>query len=266
MLTTGFKFYFGMAVAAVTAAILFGYTTGGNNTGPISLGWKGSVGNHTGYIMLLGAAAASVFMGFMMVAFRDADPRSAAELLGVDAVPPQRPTQASLWPLMAMFAVAALVLGLVLSPAIFVVGLVLLAVVGVEWTMEAWADRATGDPATNRELRNRVMQPIELPVLAALGIIAVPLGISRVFLSTSKIGAVWVASVVAVVVLAIAALFALKPKLSKNLLAGVVLVGGLAFIASGITAAAIGERNFAHHGEHSDEGTGVSHEAPGEGK
>jgi hypothetical protein len=245
-----------MAVGALVAAITFGYTTGGNNTGPLSLGWKGAVGNQTGYLILIGVALGFGFLGLLLVAFRDADPRAAAELLGVEQPPSQLPTQPSYWPLIAMFAVAALVLGLVLSSAIFVVGLVLLAVVAVEWAMQAWADRATGDPVANRELRDRVMHPIEVPVAAALGIAAVPLGASRVLLSSSRIGAVWVAAVIATVVLAIAALVALRPRISKNVVAAIVLVGGLAFIAAGITAASIGERNFEHHGgtEHPAEG------------
>ncbi len=247
MLTTGFKLYFGMALGALVAAITFGYTTGGNHTGPLSLGWKGSVGNHAGYVLLLGASAAFAFLALVLVAFRDADPRAAAELLGVDQVPAQRPTQPSYWPLVSMFGVAATLLGLVLSSAIFVLGLIVLAVVAVEWAMTAWADRATGDPVANRELRDRVMQPIEVPVVAALAIVAVPLGASRVLLAVSKIGAVWVAGIVATVVLGIAVLVALRPRLSKNVVAGIVLVGGLAFVAAGVTAAAVGERDFHHH-------------------
>ena len=43
-----------------------------------------------------------------------------------------------------------------------------LGAVAIEWTMQAWSDRATGDPAVNREIRNRVMLPIEVPVAGAL--------------------------------------------------------------------------------------------------
>lgn len=259
MFTTSFKLYFGMAVGALVAAITFGYTTGGNHTGPISLGWKGGVGNHVGYVLLIGTAAACAFLGLLLVAFRDADPKAQAELLGTDHVPAQRPAQPSYWPILAMVGVAAVLLGLVLSSAIFVIGLGLLAVIAVEWAMQAWADRATGDPATNRELRNKIMQPIEVPVLAAIAIVAVPLGASRVFLATSRIGAVWVAGIVATVVLALAVLVALRPRLSKNVLAGVVLVGALGFITAGIVAAAVGERTFHHPvheqgGDHSGEG------------
>ena len=257
MLTTSFKLYFGMALGALVAAITFGYTTGGNNTGPLSLGWKGAVGNVAGYTLLIGAGAACAFLGLLFISFRDADPKAAAELLGVDQAPAQRPAEPSYWPLMAMFGVAALLLGLVLSTAVFVAGAIVSAIVIVEWTMQAWADRATGDPVANRELRNRVMQPIELPVLAAIAIVAVPAGASRVLLSSSRIGAVWVAGSIAVVVLALAVLVALRPRISKNIVAGIVLVGGLAFIAAGVTAAAIGQRTFHHE-------TGA--EQPAEGK
>ena len=256
MLTTSFKLYFGMAVGALVAAVTFGYTTGGNNTGPLSLGWKGAVGNQTGYLILIGVAVTCGFLGLLFVSFRDADPTAAAAALGVDQPPAQLPTQPSYWPLIAMFGVAALALGLVLSSAIFLVGVGLLTIVAIEWAMQAWADRATGDPQTNRELRDRVMHPIEVPVVAALAIAAVPLGASRVLLSSSRIGAVWVASVVAAIVLGVAVFVALKPRISKNIVAAIVLFGGLAFIAAGVTAAVIGERDFEHHGgtEHPAEG------------
>jgi hypothetical protein len=257
MLTTSFKLYFGMALGALVAAITFGYTTGGSNTGPLSLGWKGAVGNQTGYLILIGAAMSFGFLGLLFVSYRDADPQAAAHMLGVDQPPSQVPTQPSYWPLIAMFGVAAVVLGLVLSTAIFVAGLGILAIVAIEWAMQAWADRATGDPQANRELRDRIMHPIEVPAIAALAIVAVPLGASRVLLSTSRMGAVWVASIIAVVVLAIAALLATKPRISKNVVAAIVLFGGLAFIIGGITAASIGERNFEHHG-------GTEHPAEGE--
>ena len=36
MLTTGFKLWFGIFVAALGAAVFGGYTSGGDETGPIS--------------------------------------------------------------------------------------------------------------------------------------------------------------------------------------------------------------------------------------
>ena len=56
--------------------------------------------------------------------------------------------------------------------------------------------------------------------------------------------------------LGVAVFVALKPRISKNIVAAIVLFGGLAFIAAGVTAAVIGERDFEHHGgtEHPAEG------------
>ena len=50
MLTTGFKLWFVSCAAALSAAVFAGYTSGGTETGPISLGWKGGVGDHVTYV------------------------------------------------------------------------------------------------------------------------------------------------------------------------------------------------------------------------
>ena len=236
MLTTGFKLYLGYFFGAIAAAIAFGYTTGGNHIGPLTAGYKGSVGDHLGYTILLVTGVLAGAMAFMMIAFRDASATAAAELLGVDTVPVQRPVGPSYWPLISAFGVGTTVIGLVVSSAVFITGLVILAIVAIEWTMQAWADRATGDPEVNRELRDRIMGPIELPVGAALAIVAVPLAASRLFLASSKFGAIWVAAGIAAVIFIAAVVIALRPRLSRNVVAGMVLVGGIALVAGGIIA------------------------------
>jgi hypothetical protein len=257
MLTTGFKLYMGYFFGALAAAVVFGYTTGGNHLGPLTVGYKGAVGDHIGYTVLLVTGLLAGAMALMLVAFRDAGATAAAELLGVDTVPVQRPVGPSYWPLVSAFGAGTTMIGLVVSSAVFVTGLVILAVVAVEWTMQAWADRATGDPEVNRELRDRIMSPIELPVGAALAIIAVPLAASRLFLTSSKFGAVWVATGIAAVIFIAAVVIALRPRLSRNVVAGLVVVGGLALIAGGVIAAVVGQRDF-HHlgGEGTEQGEG----------
>jgi hypothetical protein len=271
MLTTGFKLFFGWCLAWLAAAAVYGYTTGGRHIGPITAGYKGPVGEHVGYAVLLICGVFAGTIGLMLVAFRDAGAKAAAELLGTDTVPVQTPVGASYWPLIAAFGAGTLALGLVLNAAVFVVGLVIVIAAGAEWTMQAWADRATGDPEVNSHLRDRIMSPIELPVGAVLAIVAVPLAASRVFLAVSKFGAVWVASGFAAVVFLVAILVATRPKMSKNIVAAAVLVGGIGLLSAGIVSAAIGQRDFEHHGteqsgaddtEHSDE----SGETTGEGE
>jgi hypothetical protein len=266
MLTSGFKLFMGYALGALLAAAVYGYTTGGSHLGPLSVGWKGAVGEHIGYAVLLITGAVAGAHSLILIAFRDADARAAAELLGVETASAQRPTGQSYWPIIAAFGMGAVALGLVLSPAVFVAGVVALVIVTFEWTMSAWADRATGDPEVNRELRDRIMQPIEVPVGAVLAIIVVPLAASRVFLSVTKFSAVWVATGVAAVVFITAIVLATRPKLSKNVVAGIVLIGGLAFLTGGIVAAAVGTRDIEHHEtEHSvDEEHGGDSGQPGD--
>ena len=44
-------------------------------------------------------------------------------------------------------------------------------VVLLEWMVSAWADRASGDEAANRRIRNRIMYPLEIPVFGAIGMV-----------------------------------------------------------------------------------------------
>jgi hypothetical protein len=247
MLTTGFKLFFGFCLAAVAGAVTFGYTTGGEHVGPLTLGYKGGIGNHTGYTILIALGFVSGALAVMLVAFRDADPRAAAELVGTDYVPAQKPVGASYWPMIGAFGAGTALVGLVLHPAIFVLGLLIAFAALVEWMMQAWADRATGDPEVNRRLRDRIMQPIEIPVGAALAIVLVPLGISRVLLAASEHGAVIIGVGVLLTIITVSSLLALRPKLSKNLVAAVVLIGGIALVSAAITSAAIGPREVEKH-------------------
>ena len=127
MLTTGFKLYLGYFFGAVAAAVVFGYTTGGNHLGPLTAGYKGSVGDHLGYTILLVTGLLAGAMAGMMIAFRDASPTAAAELLGVDTVPVQRPAQPSYWPIIAAFGVGTTIIGLVMQSLAIPRGQVVLA-------------------------------------------------------------------------------------------------------------------------------------------
>lgn len=247
MFTTGFKLYFGIAVGLFTAAVLYGYTTGGDSVGPLVWGWKGGVGDHVGYVVLMGLSVVAGISGLVLVTFRDADPAAQAHYVGVDQLPSTPLVTGSIWPVVGAFGAATMVVGLALHSAIFVVGLVLCAAVAIEWSMDAWADQATGDPAANRELRNRIMAPIEIPAAGAAAVGIIVLAASRILLNSTKNGAVFWAGAIAVVILGIGTLYATKPKLNKNIVAGLALVAACAVLAGGIVAAVDGEREFHPH-------------------
>ena len=213
--------------------------------GAITLGYKGRVGDHFGYSVLITFAFSSLFLGLIIVALRDADPEAEAQLLGTDTVPEvPPPTTSNYWPIVGAFSIGALVLGLVVGKTLVVIGLVGLVVTILEWGIRTWADRATGDPEVNRAIRNRLMYPVEVPVIAVLGVGLFVFSISRVLLALPKGGSYVVFGLVPAVVLGAGWLIAVRPKVSSSVLAALLLVGGLAVLAGGVFGAVHGERKF----------------------
>lgn len=259
MFTTGFKFFFGLFAAFCAAALLYGYTTGGNHVGPISLGWKGGVGDHIGYGVLVALAATSLTVSLVLVSFRDADAAAQARLQGLAEVLADRPVAASFWPVVAAFGAGATAVGLVLHPMVFVLGLALITLSLIEWTMDAWADRATGDAAVNRELRNRIMAPIEIPVVGALAIGVIVLAASRILLTVSQLEAVAVAGVVSALILVGAWVYVARPGLGRRLMRGLGVVGAILLLVAGVLSAVAGERDFGHHEVDAEHGVDTDH-------
>ncbi len=260
MFTTGFKFFFGIAAALVTASVVYGYSTGGGGVGPVTLGWKGGVGDHVGYVLLFGLGLVASLFAFALVSFRDADHAAQAHYLGIETVAPTTDVTGTLWPVVAAAGAGTAAVGLVLHPAVFVVGLALTSISAISWTMDAWADRATGDSVANRALRNRVMAPFEIPIAGAGLIGVMVLAISRILLNASPNGAVFFASALAVVILALGTLYAAKPDLNKKIIPSLVLVAVAAVLVGGVLAAIDGERQFHPHDvhqtdSHSEDGT-----------
>src|SRR6266540_2504713 len=190
MITIGTKWFVGLGVVTLLVAAAYGYTTGGNRLGPVTLGYYGAVGDHFGYGILAIAAILSFCWALVMTIVRDASPHAQAEAAGLQTVPPVRPAGVSYWPAVAAFGAALTLIGLAAQPVIFIFGLIVLGIVLVEWGVQTWADHATGDPATNRRIRNAVMNPIEFPAAGVLGVAIVVISMSRVFLAVDELNAV----------------------------------------------------------------------------
>jgi hypothetical protein len=244
MITTGTKWFFGLGIVTLVMAAAYGWTTGGNGLGPVTVGYKGGVGDLFGYGILLTAGLISLAQGLVLAAWRDADPQAQAQVASLDAVPLLRPAGASYWPVVAAFGAGLVALGLVAGPPLFIAGLAVLGIVVVEWTVQTWADNATGDPATNRRIRNRLMNPIEFPVAGVLGAALVVLSFSRLFLTASKDGSVIAAIAAGSIVLLVGWFLAARPRLTSNVIVGLLLVLAVIVIGIGVGSAVNGERSF----------------------
>ncbi len=255
MFTWGSKFFFGLMIGSIIGAVAYGVITGGA-LGVVSAGYKGGVGEHLGYTILVFAAVALFLLGLVSVLVRDGDAEILAARVGADIVPAvQMPADASFWGPLTAFGVAALIIGLALSKIFFVLGIAVLAVVTFMWAVQAWSDRATGDPEVNRVVRHRVLGPIEIPMLGLLAIAVVAIGVSRVFLAVSAEWAVIAGSVFTIFVFGSAVLMS-KVEMKRSIVTAIVAVGALAVLAGGIIGASVGQRSFDEHGvdpEHSGE-------------
>lgn len=255
MFTWGSKYLFGIAAAGFLGAFVYGLISGGDLVGVLSVGYKGGVGEHTGYGTLLGVGVAGLGLGVLNFMTRDGDAEAAGGESGALSI--ATPRSSSFWGPLTAFGLACLVLGVAVGQGFFVLGLVVLSLVLIEWVILAWSDRATGDPEVNAVIRDRVIGPLEVPLFSLLAIAVVVLGLSRVLLAVSKTGSVVVASVAAFLVFVTAIALA-KSKVSRQVMSGVVAVGAIAVLAGGIVGAVVGEREIGHHGddkgaEHSDE-------------
>ena len=268
MFRSGSKFLYALSAFGFVAAIFYAFATGDHAigmdslVGPLTLGYKGRVGDHVGYTILTVLGFSSLGLALISSGLLDADPDAEAQLMGLDSVPAVDVPTVSYWPIVGAFSVGAIAIGLAIAKPLFIIGTIGLACTIIEWAAQAWADRATGDPEVNRTIRNRFMYPVEIPVGAALLIGGFVYLMSRVLLATSKVGSAIIFGAVPAVILAVAVVIALRPKIPRSAIAAVLLVGGIAVLASGVIAGLAGTREIEeHHGEE-EHGEGEGSLAP----
>jgi len=251
-ITISLRFYVSFAIAALLGAYVVGVTSQHSSIidqalGPIDAGWKGGVGNHLAYGLLLGVALVAVAVGTMLTAFRDTDPTAQAEAASLEVVPLTRaPSGANYWPAIAAFSLATVVLGLAISSRwLALSAAVVLGGSIVVWTIRAWAERATGDDRANLELYRHIAEPIRLPIGAVLLVAVMIGGFSRVLLTLpSRHSSTAVFGVLGAVILIGCIAIAMRPRISRSAITLVVFVLFLAVITAGIVGAARGPRRF----------------------
>jgi hypothetical protein len=246
VITVGGKLWLGVSGAAVAALIAWQAFSGGEERG---------------LLVLLGLASAALIIGALLVWIRDGDvtsPTQAAAPAGEAVAAPDatgRPLPAP-WPAIGALGVAVTVVGLAAGGLLLYVGFGLVAIAVVEWMVQGWAERATPDAEENAELRNRIMYPIEIPMIGLIVVGLVLLAFSRVLLALPKEGSTIAAIVVASLILAVAVLVATRPRISSTVLTVVLVLGAVALLGGGVVGAVAGEREIEEHG------TEEEHESP----
>jgi hypothetical protein len=221
--TTASKFWFAVAGLAFASVFVYAYWGEGE--------WYGSA--------ILGSLAlVTCFLGAVAVAVRDGDRADldGAELAAKHSLPAP-------WPALLAVGGAVAIIGLAGKNALLWVGVGIIGIVFAEWMVQGWAERATTDPAFNRALRHRIMQPVEIPAIGLLVIGGFLASLSRVLLALPENGSRIMAIVVALTILGLAFVIAYRPKIGSSVLAAVLALGAVALIAAGIAGGIAGEHS-----------------------
>ena len=224
MATTAGKFWYAVAGLAFFGTFVYGFAAGGE--------WVGS--------MILGSlSACALLLGLLASAIHDGDVAegTAPDVTARSALPAG-------WPALTAVGAGVAIVGLAGRNALLYAGIGILGIVFLEWMVQGWAERSTGDPQYNAELRSRIMSPIEIPLIAVLVIGTFLISLSRVLLSVSENGSRVIAIAVATVILLVAFLIAYRPHIGSSVLAGLLAVGAVALIAFGIVGGVSGEREM----------------------
>jgi hypothetical protein len=231
MIPVGSRLLIGATVLTALVATLYGVTNGG------SLGTMG----------LISAATGLAVLAVINLYTRDADVSALDETALTSAPAAHRAPWPSLWPAVASLGAVLVVIGLVTYPVVFVLGIAALLAATIEWMMQAWAERASGDTEFNSEVRERFAHPAEFPVLAVLGFGVIVYSFSRIMLWLSKEGGPAAFGIIAALVLVAGFLVALRRNLDTKVVGGVAAVAVIALVAGGVVAALDGEREMHHH-------------------
>jgi len=269
VLTPGFKLFGGFAAFAFVAAYLFGLGSNLANSdqglvdsviGPLTFGWKGGVGAHLGYVVLLGTAAAAGTLAGLILAFRDADPESQAQVTDVEVRPLTAvPHGAAYTPLAAALAGVGLLIGFAASTPLALASIFALVMIALVWTTRAWANRASDDDAANSAMYERLMEPWRVPVMSLVAVGVVVLGVSRLLLAVDKVSSVIVFAGIATVFFVVAAVVASRPAMSRSGMAILVVVAAVIVLAAAIIGLVAGQREFKNYAEdHSSLGANPS--------
>ena len=170
MFSTGSKYFFGITFLGAIAFAVYMFLIGESAIGGTAL---------------LGLVSATGLLTGLVLFTRDGSN-------GEDGVAASTasPTS-SIWPLIAAVGATLLLVGTITSTVVTLLGVVLLLAALVEWSVLSWSERASSDAAFNAAMRKRLLNPIEFPVIAAVGLGVIIISFAQITLAIDKsVGAI----------------------------------------------------------------------------
>ena len=223
MFTTGSKYFIGLTALSVVATVLYLFLVNPSDLGALAL---------------IGLITSAATLASVSLFTNDSDTETVEQAVDASA----GATSSSFWPIVVALGAAMVLLGLATEPVVYVLGIAVLVGGGVEWMVQAWAERASADPSYNSNVRAKVLGGIEYPGLSAVLTIVVAFLFSRIFLAISKDAATIFFMVIAAVIFALGFVFASRTDLRKKAVS-VVLPVSIALLAiAGVVSALSGER------------------------
>jgi hypothetical protein len=113
----------------------------------------------------------------------------------------------------------------------------------VEWTVQAWSERGSGDVAYNASIRQRLLNPIEYPLLAAIGIAVIIFSFSRVMLAINKDAGALTFILAASAISLVGLLISVRPQLKKSIVLTIAVVAAVGLVGAGIASMGVGMRD-----------------------
>jgi hypothetical protein len=232
MFTTGSKLLIGSAFAAAVFATIYGVTQEG------SLGTIGLISAAVGLALL---AAINVLVRDSNVSAMDHEAFDSSAAARASARP-------SIWPLLIGLGATTIALGLITNRTFFILGVAAIVGGGLGWLVQCWSERVSADRGYNRRARQVMTDPIELPIIAAVGGAVIIYSFSRVMLGLpSKSATVVTFAIVAALVLGTGAVVGIQRGASKAALTGTFGLAAVALITGGAVYGLIGERETHPH-------------------
>ncbi len=187
---------------------------------------------------LLGLFAALSLIAGVIISVRDGESETgAAASLGRAA-----PTS-GMWPLITSVGAAMVLFGTITNSIVFILGIVVLLASLVEWSVLSWSEGASSDADFNNAARKRLLNPIEFPILAVVGLGVVIFSFSRVMLAVNKdLGAALFIAIGTLVLLG-GVLFAFRSTLKRGLVTAICVTAAVGLLAAGIGGASVGNRS-----------------------